>query len=216
MRHLLLAQLLGAASCTGLLNGQALTDFAAAATGSTAGVAAGKQINNAVNPVFGKMAKQMEKAAGTASAQPKQAAAPAASAKGSPAPLLDIGPGVPKKSAATTRASVPSSGGVPLPPPPERSAPVVAPPAVQPIVLSAPPAPAPAPAPPAPRVTPDELKNLANGTSREELLKLGQPALRVTMFEDGHLLESYRYADRETAFGHVHLTDGVVSAVELK
>jgi hypothetical protein len=51
---------------------------------------------------------------------------------------------------------------------------------------------------------------------RDEVLKLGAPASRITMFEDGHLIESYRYATRDTAFGHVRLTDGKVSCIELR
>ena len=70
--------------------------------------------------------------------------------------------------------------------------------------------------PPPPEVTPDDLKTLAMGTARRDVLKLGAPAARITMFDDGHLVEIYRYQMRETTFGVVRLSDGSVSSVELR
>ena len=204
-------------------HGQAMMDATAAVTGGTAGVVAGKKVSEAVNPVFGKMAKQLDKAAGDAApkskaALPASSSAPAHGTAPMPgtgtAPMIDIGPGVPKR-APSTRAAVPISGGVPLPPPPAvvpaRTQVLAKPVRVEPILLSAPPAP-----PPPPVVTADDLKQLAEGMDREDVLKLGAPASRITMFEDGHLIESYRYATRETAFGHVKLTDGKVSSIDVR
>jgi hypothetical protein len=62
----------------------------------------------------------------------------------------------------------------------------------------------------------DDLKRVASGMSREELLKLGQPMSRIMMSDDGHLLETFSYADKDTSLGRVLLTDGVVSSVEIR
>jgi len=55
---------------------------------------------------------------------------------------------------------------------------------------------APAPTPPAPEVTVADLKSVANGMPRADVLKLGEPAARVTMVEDGHLLEIFRFRQK--------------------
>ncbi|HEX5431097.1 MAG TPA: hypothetical protein VFW83_03970, partial [Bryobacteraceae bacterium] len=69
---------------------------------------------------------------------------------------------------------------------------------------------------PPPVVTAEDLRNLAVGTSREEVLKQGPPSSRVTMFDDGHLHEIFHYARNESAIGEVQLVDGAVSSVEVK
>jgi hypothetical protein len=62
----------------------------------------------------------------------------------------------------------------------------------------------------------ENLKTLALGTRREELLKLGVPASRIIMTDGGHLLEIYHYASREASVGIVRLNDGAVASVELR
>jgi hypothetical protein len=224
MRQLLVIGVL-AGMAGGHALGQALaSDATAAAVGGTAGVVAGKKVREAVSPIFGKMANQLDKAAGDAAPKPKptapvaKPAAPAAKPAVAPVagtPLIDIGPGVPKRVATTRAAAIQTSGGVPLPPPtPAKPNPAQTSPKpvyVEPILLSAPP-----PPPPPPVVTAEDLKQVTEGMDREDVLKLGAPASRITMFEDGHLNESYRYATKETSFGHVRLTDGKVSGVELR
>jgi hypothetical protein len=71
-------------------------------------------------------------------------------------------------------------------------------------------------APPPPQATAEDLKALASGTSKAEVLKLGAPASRVTMFDDGHLVEIFRYQARDVAFGVVRLSDGSVTSVEVR
>jgi hypothetical protein len=73
----------------------------------------------------------------------------------------------------------------------------------------------PAPPPP-PEVTAEDLKKVTAGMHREEVLQLGQPASRITMFDDGHLVEIYRYMAKDTTFGVVRLSDGSVSTVEVR
>ena len=57
-------------------------------------------------------------------------------------------------------------------------------------------------------MTADDLKKVAAGMPREELLKFGAPASRITMFDDGHLLEVFSYATKDASLGRVRLTDG--------
>ncbi len=48
------------------------------------------------------------------------------------------------------------------------------------------------------------------------MLKLGAPASRISMFDDGHVLEIYTYAASNATFAVVRLSDGAVSRVELR
>jgi hypothetical protein len=102
---------------------------------------------------------------------------------------------------------------VPPPPPIRRAATVPPPPPIPPAPAVIEPIPAP---PPPPQVTPEDLKALASGTARGDVLKLGAPASRITMYDDGHLVEIYRYQSRDTTFGVVRLSDGSVSSVQVR
>jgi hypothetical protein len=181
---------------------QALTEAAAAAAGGSVGGVAGKKVGEGVGTIFQKVAASTEKAA-TAGTEAK---AP---------PALEVGAGVPK--AGPPKAAPPRADRSlvpPPPPPPVRKAVVKAEPlpAPQPVIVIT----APAPPPPPPEVTADDLRTLTNGMGRLEVLKLGPPASRVTMVETGHLLEIYRYANRDKSLGVVRLNDGVVSSIEVR
>jgi hypothetical protein len=76
--------------------------------------------------------------------------------------------------------------------------------------------PPPPPPPPPPQVTADDLKRVTSGMTREDLLKMGEPASRIMMSDDGHLSESFNYTEKDTWLGRVRLTDGVVSKVEIR
>jgi hypothetical protein len=194
---------------------QTITEFGAAAAGGTAGGAAGKKVSDGITSIFGKV--DQSTAAAAATAAPKSAA-PAKPA----APLLEVSPGVvgtalppsapaPKAAPKTpvSRASV--IDGVPPPPPlpGERSKRVEPPKRLEPVTLVA----VAAPPPPPPPVTPDDLRSLTLGQSREDVIKLGAPASRITMFEDGHLLEIFRYMSGDLTFGVVRVSDGAVAEV---
>jgi hypothetical protein len=173
---------------------QTMTEVGASAAGSAIGSAAGKKVSDGITAIFGKVDKSTAKAAKTPEDNSKSA------------PLLEVGAGVPKIS---------GGGGesVPPPPPPAGHRASAAKP-VEPLPEIGPPPPP--PPPPPPQVTADDLKRVTNGMSREDLLKLGAPASRITMDEDGHLLESFSYADKDTWLGRVKLTDGAVSSVEIR
>jgi hypothetical protein len=72
-----------------------------------------------------------------------------------------------------------------------------------------------APAPAPKEVTADDLKKVAVGIGREQLLRFGPPAGRITMDEDSHLIEIFEYSANGTRLGTVRLTDGVVSSVRV-
>ena len=182
----------------GLAGAQALTEVGAIAAGSAVGSAAGKKVGEGITSIFGKV----DKAAGKAAKPPED--------NSKSAPLLEVGPAVVKGPGAAE--SVP-------PPPPASGHRAAAKPAVAaaaerlPEILPPPPP----PPPPPPVVTVADLKRVANGMSREDVLKLGAPSSRIMMDDDeGHLVEVYSYADKDTSLGRVRLKDGVVSSVEVR
>jgi hypothetical protein len=175
---------------------QTMTEVGASAAGSAIGGAAGKKVSEGITAIFGKVDKTTAKAAKPPEDNSKSA------------PLLEVGPGAPRSSSSA--GSVGES--VPPPPPPAHRA------AVRPAVLEALPEiapPPPPPPPPPPQVTAEDLKRVTNGMKREDLLKLGAPASRIMMSDDGHLLETFSYAQKDTSIGRVKLTDGAVSSVEV-
>jgi hypothetical protein len=187
MRHTLFVILL-----TGGVWGQSLVETAGAAAGGTAGGVAGKKVSDGLNSVLGKVDKQT-----------KTAADPAKNGNDT---MFEVGPGVPKA----------DQGSVPPPPPPRARKAKPAPVAEVPQVVVQP-APVAPPPPPPPPVTAEELKTVAVGTDRAEVLKLGAPASRITMFDDdGHLVEIYRYNAHDMTVGVVRLTDGTVSSVQMQ
>jgi hypothetical protein len=64
------------------------------------------------------------------------------------------------------------------------------------------------------QATAPDWPRVAAGMSREELLKLGEPAGRIAMPEDGRLIEIYQYSSGGKSVGRVRLIDGVVSSIE--
>lgn len=66
-----------------------------------------------------------------------------------------------------------------------------------------------------PEVTAGDLEKVTAGMSREQLLKLGQPAGRITTDDDGHLSEIYQYSANGMSLGTIRLTDGTVSSVQI-
>jgi hypothetical protein len=189
-----------------LATAQTMTEVGASAAGSAIGSAAGKKVSDGITAIFGKVDKTTSKAAAKTPAEDNSKAAP----------LLDVGPGAPRVSGGGSAGSG-GGGSESVPPPPPASghrASVARPAVTEPLPEILPPPPP--PPPPPPQVTADDLKKVANGTSREELLKLGAPVSRIMMEDDGHVLETFTYADKDISLGRVRLTDGVVSSVEIR
>jgi hypothetical protein len=190
-------------ACAGLASSQAMTDAAAMIAGGSVGGAAGKKVSDGISNVLQKVDGTAAKAAKpvkTSEMPVQKAAAP----KASSGTLLQVGSGaVVKDHSLVPPPPVRKAAAVVVPPPPP-IAPVLA--LIEPTRVAP---------PPPPQVTLDDLKLLASGTPRGEVLKLGPPASRVTMYDDGHLVEIYRYQTRDTIFGVVRLSDGAVSNVSL-
>ena len=210
MRLILLAIALGSAAWS-----QTITEFGAAAAGGAIGGAGGKKVSDGLTNILDKIDQQTTASAASPAPKPAPTTAPAA-------PLISVGPGMPGTSGPSSAPSIDGSrprvaraavvvDSVPPPPPLPQAAvrpvqPIMAP---QPVVMMA-------AAPPPPPVTMEDLSTLSQGQSREEVLKLGQPAARITMDDDGHLLEIYRYMSNDTTFGVVRLVDGAVSSIDLR
>jgi hypothetical protein len=187
MRRVGIAILLAAGVCWG----QSMTEAAAAAAGGSVGGVGGKKLSDGLSAIFDKVDQSTARAA-----KPE---------KPSTTPLLEVGRGVAKV----------EPGSVPPPPPlpgerlARRS---VAPPQVAEIQ-------APVPvvqAPPPPQVTADDLRTVTPGMNRTDVLKMGEPAARITMVNDGHLVEVYSYKHDDTLLGRVRLSDGAVSSAEVR
>ena len=210
----------------GVAFGQGLTEYGAAAAGATVGSAAGKKVSDGINNIFGKVDAQTKEAAkGKAPAKQKPVADATPAPAAETAPATESPKSAPAPAAVRTASAKPRPAGgakqtedrsmVPPPPPAPVQRAVVAkvePPPPAPVVQIAPPLP---PPPPPPQVKTEDLQTLAVGTRRDVLLKLGAPASRVTMFDDGHLLEIYHYASRDATIGVVRLNDGVVASVHV-
>jgi hypothetical protein len=180
----------------GLAGAQTMTEVGASAAGGAIGSAAGKKVSEGITSIFGKV----DKAAGKAAKPPED--------NSKSAPLLEVGPATVKGPGA------PES--VPPPPPASGHRASVAKPAAVPEALPEI-LPPPPPPPPAPQVTAEDLKKVTTGMSREDVLRLGAPVSRIMMDDDeGHLLEVYSYADKDSSIGRVRLKDGMVASVEIR
>lgn len=186
----------------GLAWSQAIMDATAAIAGGSVGGAAGKKVNDGVSAIFQKVDAT---AAKTAKAEKPAKTTAHTAEKPSGSTVLQVGSG----------AVIKDHSLVPPPPPPVHRAAVVPPPPPPLATVSVIRQPIPT-LPPPPRATADDLKTLAGGTARADVLKLGPPASRITMYDDGHLVEIYRYQSRDTTLGVVRLSDGTVSSVQVR
>ena len=67
---------------------------------------------------------------------------------------------------------------------------------------------------PPPEMSPEKLKTVSSGMSRADLLRLGAPASKITMDEDGRAVEIYSYREKDRKIGTVRLSNGSVASVE--
>ncbi len=175
--------------------GQSLTEFGAAAAVGTAGGANGQNVSKGLTAVFNRVNEQTVKAAGKEEAK---------------APALELGPG---------QAKADASGVPPAPSPSGKRAPFTLP-AIAQIAI-------PEQAtqfqalsdvvptlPPPPEMSAEKLKTVAPGMSRAELLRLGAPASKIVMDENGQLLEIYSYRQNGEKIGGVRLHNGAVASIE--
>ena len=199
----------------GLAWSQAITDVAAVVAGGSVGTGAGKKVGQGIASVLQNVNTATTKAAKTervdsvdkpperALPKPSQKAGTGDSGSSGGGTVLQTGPGGVVKDHSLVPPPPPKKIAV-VPPPPPLTTPIPA--VLTPVIVL----------PPPPQATPEDLKTLASGASRAEVLKLGAPSSRITMFDDGHLVEIFRYQARDTTFGIVRLSDGSVSSVQVR
>jgi hypothetical protein len=181
--------------------GQSILEHSAAAAGGSVGGVAGKKVSDGLTAIFGKIDQQTKKAAkGTEASASKPNPNPNPNPN---TPLFEVGPAVPKQRNA-----------VPPPPPPIHRASVQKLPPM-PTTRRVVPVAQPDLEPPR-QASLAELRSVTSGMSRDDVLKFGTPSVRITMNEEGHLLEIYRYIDNSKSLGTLRLTDGAVSSVQVR
>lgn len=189
----------------GAASAQSMVEAGALMGGATAGTYAGKVVSESITSSMTRAKASTDSVAKTASAitgtNPQ-----AGAAKG--VPMLQVGAGRVK----TETRNEPHN--VPLPPPAKRvvatrnstqQRPVPIPVAYvepEPIVEK-------------PKLDVD-LTTILEGTPRADVLTQGDPSARITMFQDGHLVEIYSYRNATFPSGSVRLIDGAVSAIQVR
>jgi len=177
---------------------QSLAEHAAAASGATIGTAAGKPLSTAITKIFGQTDTATKKAASapiTTKTHVKQ--------EPEAAPLIPVAP-------QAGGGSLPSMGGGSAPSrhggfAPRRGSAEYA--------AITPPAPVAAyvEEPPRKEPTAEELASIKVGASEQELVTtLGQPESKVTIPDDGHLVQICQYWSKGKQLGTVRLDNGQV------
>jgi hypothetical protein len=145
-----------------------------------------------------------------------------------PAPSAAPSRATPKKRVANNTHANNSHEDTSVPPPPPIAGKAPVRKAVQETVAEEAPPPAPfapftladalpaTPIPPPPTMTPEAFRKIAAGMTRRDVLGLGEPSLRISMFEDGHLVEMFSYRASGERFGRLRLEDGTVVTAEAK
>ena len=173
------------------LAAQTLTEYAASAAGSSTGAVAGRKLSQGLDKALNKAAAVTQT---TAEARQEKKAGQAASA----ATALPASSARRQRSATRREVAVRFYGPVLPPAPPERE------PEPKPTAVQEPFVP-----------TTEDLGAIAEGTSRADVIaRLGAPASKVLMADEGKLVETYQYRTKDGAFGRLRLVDGVVSAVK--
>jgi hypothetical protein len=182
---------------------QSLAEHAAAASGATIGTAAGKPLSNAITKIFGQTDTAAKKA--------------------STAPAVTKTPAKPEPESEPLVQAVPQSGGGggSLPAMGGRSAPSrhggFTPRRAEAELASInPPEPVPAyQEPPHKEPTAEDFATIQVGASEEWVVALlGQPESKVTIPDDGHLVQICQYWSNGKQIGTVRLDNGQVVTVE--
>lgn len=201
------------------VQGQALTEHAAAAAGAAVGVGAGKSLSNSMTKIFGDTDKQTAKAANP---EAKKQAKPVANPAQDPLAAKSKTPVTGPRDAAL--APLPPSGSHSDSQPRSRAARKAAPEDATAATLSHPLAMTPIPAvipialPIVKVPTIEEIASIKVGTTADELVAaLGQPASRVSIpDDDGHLRETCQYWANGRQLGTIRLDNGQVVTVETR
>jgi hypothetical protein len=188
-----------------------MVDYAAAATGATAGVAAARPVSDSLTKIFGNTAAATSKAAHVEADKPSSERRLITLRADSRTPKA---PGNAPANASTKSPEAVAPAGAEEAPMIESlfGAPAI-PDTEIPKSTFADAIPNPAPLPP-PEMTTESFHNVAAGMSRTDLLRMGFPASKITMDEDGHLLEIYSYSQGGSRVGTVRLVDGAVATTK--
>jgi hypothetical protein len=203
MRSLAPIAIIGSLIVSSGIQAQSLSEHAAAAAGATIGTAAGKPLSNAITKIFG----QVDSAAQNAAKNPSKpltkttTETPAVKIPALGAPAAS-GPAA----AGDSNYSQPSTGSRRRAPRSESAAyaPVVAQPfAIVPVE------------PPVKQATAEELALIKIGTTEKELIAaLGLPTSRITIPDEGHMLETYQYRANGKPLATIRLDNGQVVTIE--
>jgi hypothetical protein len=191
-----------------VLMGQSMLEVGGIVSGSSVGSAAGKKLSDSLNTTLKKTAKAAEKAA---KAEPEKKAETKKQQADVPEPAAVDPAFLPSRPKS---GSGDEANNVPPPPPPKKKAQPQ-----QPTRAARVPAPAVAPVryeAPRPEPLNVDLATITAGMRRDQVLKLGQPSSRISMYEGGHLLEIYNYRNATYPSGSLRLQDGTVTAVETR
>ena len=182
---------------------QSLAEHAAAAAGATIGVAGGKPVSDAITKIFNNTNDTTVKAASVKNDDKTQKrtltatpiSGPASAPAGAPSAASAPASATRHASVRPHRASTPEEVAI------VETAAVVTQPVLQEPVVKEP--------------SVEDLASVKVGTSEKELLAaLGTPASRITIPEEGHLLEICQYWAKGRQLGTVRLDNGQVVTVE--
>ena len=201
------------------LQGQGLTEHAAAAAGATIGTGAGKSLSDSMTKIFGTTDKETSKAA---KADSKKQAKPATdrvtdpvAAKSKPAPITPHGDAGPAP-------FEPSGPHAPSQPRRAQRKPVLTDETAKvlnPDTAATSASPVPAIAVPIVKIpTLEDVANIKVGMMESDMIAaLGQPASRVVIpDDDGHLRETCQFWANGHVLGTIRLDNGQVASVETR
>lgn len=177
---------------------QSLAEHAAAASGATIGTAAGKPLSDAITKIFGQVNSDAEKAARNPSKPLTKTKSETPAAK-----VPDIGIPASSGPAATSAGSTaahhraPRSESTAYVPVPQQQFTIV------PVE------------PPVKQATAEELALIKIGTTEKDLVEaLGRPTSRISIPEEGHMLETYQYRANGKPLATIRLDNGQVVTIE--
>jgi hypothetical protein len=186
--------------------GQTMLEMGGIVAGSSVGSAAGKKLSDNFGSTLKKVAKTTEKAA---KAEPEKAKQKQPQAE-VPEPVAIDPAFLPSRSKDTPGSE---ANNVPPPPPPKKKLQPQ-----QPVRAAVRPAPVVQVRYETPKPLPlnVDLSLISAGMRREDVLKLGQPSARISMYEGGHLVEVYNYHNATYPSGSLRLQDGTVTSIDAR
>jgi hypothetical protein len=175
---------------------QAILEHSAAAAGASIGTAAGKSLSNSMEKIFGNMEENTVHAAGVTKEDKKKKD-------------KALEPETAPQNGAADSTTTDTDGTPAASRPKSRHAKVAA--KTQPATAPAPLISIPAPEPPAKEPALADLLSVKTGAREESLTaSLGQPTSRVTIPDDGHLVEILRYTAAGQLLGVIRVDNGEV------